>query len=173
MTTPNQTELLASLHITVLSLHQYFDALATFQADLIASQRAPLTAPSVNVIENMPTQYLSLAPHFDSTIRDHAGIVEPQHAADLLPLLAKILRSFQDCCPTLPKHQQPPQRDSTTIKNTPTTDSFTDATKKLLLSALHQVEQKKYGSAQLFAELAVDNLFALSSRQTTSGPRPL
>ena len=91
-----QNQLLASLHVTVWCLHQYFDALAAFQSELMASKNISSSMPpSPDHLEQLLTQYL--ARHFDSAGHDHRDIdCEPSEPADLLPLLAKIFTSFQE-----------------------------------------------------------------------------
>src|ERR1700694_4500836 len=91
-----QNQLLASLHVTVLCLHQYFEALATFQSELMASNSGnSCIPPSLDQIEQLLTQYL--ARRFDSEVRNHAGAdCERSQPDDLIPLLAKIFTSFHD-----------------------------------------------------------------------------
>jgi hypothetical protein len=92
----SQNQLLASLHVTVLRLHQYFEALATLQAELMASNRgASCIPPSPDQLEQLLTQYL--ARRFESTIHKRSSInFEPSQPADLLPLLARIFTSFHE-----------------------------------------------------------------------------
>jgi hypothetical protein len=91
-----QNQLLASLHITVLRLHQYFEAMATLQTELMASNKgASCIPPSPEQLELLLTQYL--ARRFNSTMRKHSNLnVEPSQPADLIPLLARIFTSFHE-----------------------------------------------------------------------------
>lgn len=91
-----QNQLLASLHVTVLHLHQYFEAMATLQAELMASNRGTsCIPPSPEQLEQLLTQYL--ARRFNSTMRERSSInFEPSQPADLIPLLARIFTSFHE-----------------------------------------------------------------------------
>ncbi len=91
-----QNQLLASLHVTVLRLHQYFEAMATLQAELMASNKGDsCIPPSPDQLEQLLTQYL--ARHFNSRMHECSSIsFAPSQPADLLPLLARIFRSFHE-----------------------------------------------------------------------------
>ncbi len=104
----SQKELLASLHVTVIRLHDYFNSLGSFIADLIATQRADPDSYSPDQLEMLLTQYL--ATRCDPTIRDHAVFTLPDQPAELIPLLDKILTTYHGYLNELPKDEQPRPR---------------------------------------------------------------